>query len=272
MPSLSLGLDVSCPAYVGDLDSDVTAAIAAVELAGGTLSAVAKTACNALIVGMKAQGLWTNTPLLYLLVGGTAAAHAVNWRTPGTFNMTWTNSPTHSASGVAYSGTAHGRTGFVPGSQGIDSASVVLFGYVNSVGSGNRPIIASQSDPSTCELLLMHNGANENYFQSGSYSARSNTHGAVKTTSGLFAAQRRSATVIDWYNDGAKTTVTTTSTTSSSVPLELFVGCYNYGGAPALFANNRVALLGLAKGSWSDAQHSGFAALTSAFQTALSRA
>lgn len=253
-------------------DADAAAGIAAVLAAGGTLTDAQKTACNTLIVGMKAQGIWTNTPLLYLLVGGTSGAHAVNWRTPGTFNMTWTNSPTHSASGVAYSGTAHGRTGFIPGSQGVDSASVVLFGYVNSVGSGNRPIIAAQSDPSTCELILMHNSANENYFQSGAYGARAGTQGAVKTTSGLFAAQRRSATQVDWYNDGAKTTTTTASTTSGAVPLELFTGCYNYGGSAALFANNRVALLGGAKGFWSDAQHTAFSSLVTAFQTAFSRA
>lgn len=256
------------PAY----DSDAAAGIAAVEAAGGTLTGAQKTACNTLILGMKAQGIWTNTPLLYLLVGGTAGAHSVNWRTPGTFNNAWFNSPTHSTSGVAYSGTAHGRTGFVPGSQGVDSASVVAFGYVNSMGSGNRPIIAAQSDPSTCELILMHNASNENYLQSGAYTARSSTHGAVKTTSGLFASQRRSATVIDWYNDGTKTTITTPASGTSSVPLELFTGCYNYGGSPALFANNRVALTGLAKGAWSDAQHLAFATMVSAFQTALSRA
>lgn len=258
--------------FLPRLDAAAATGIAAVEAAGGTLSATAKAACNTLIVGMKAQGIWTNTPLLYLLVGGTSGAHAVNWRTPGTFNMTWTNSPTHSASGVAYSGTAHGRTGFVPGSQSVDSSSVVMFGYVNSMGSGNRPIIAAQSDASTCELILMHNASNENQFASGAYAGRAGTHGAVKTTSGLFAAQRRSTTVIDWYNDGAKTTVTTSSSGTGAVPLALFTGCYNYEGSAALFANNRVALLGFAKGFWSDAQHTAFASLVAAFQTALSRA
>ncbi len=258
--------------FLPRLDAAAAAGIAAVEAAGGTLSATAKAACNALIVGMKAQGIWTNTPLLYLLVGGTSGAHSVNWRTPGTFNMTWTNSPAHSASGVTYSGTAHGRTGFVPGSQGVDSASVVMFGYVNSIGSGNRPIIAAQSDPTTCELILMHNASNENQFASGSYAGRAGSQGAVKTTNGLFAAQRSSVTRIDWYNDGVKTTLATSNAGSSSVPLELYTGAYNYGGAPALFANNRVALTGLAKGAWSDAQHTAFASLVAAFQAALSRA
>lgn len=252
-------------------DADTVTAIAAVEAAGGTLTTAQKSACDTFIRGLKSNSIWTNTDLLYLLVGGTAASHAVNWRTPGTFNMTWTNSPTHSSNGVQFGGTAHGRTGYNPNTQSVNPADSGMFAYVNSVGSGNRPLMAAQSDPSTLEMLILHNTANEFHSMQGSYAGRASTHPSF-TGNSCIVGQRNSTTETRRFINGTKTTTSTPACGTASVNLEIFAGCYNYGGSPTLYSNARVSLLGLYRGAWSDAAQTAFSTLAANLQTALGRA
>ena len=252
-------------------DADALAAFTAIEATGASLTGAQKAAANTLIVGMKANSIWTTTDCLYLLLGGTSAAHAVNWRTPGTFNMTWTNSPTHSANGVQFGGTSHGRTGYNPSTQSMDASKCGLFGYINSVGSGNRPMLAAQNNPAPSEFLLIHNVANELIAQIGDVTARAATH-PTTTSNGLYVGQRNSTTEIRRWINGTKTTATTPATSTASVSLQMYAGCYNFGGIPALYSNARVALLGLYRNAWSDAAQTAFNTLVAAYQTALSRA
>ena len=204
-------------------------------------------------------------------MGGTAGAHAVNWRTPGTYNMTWYNSPTHSANGVQFGGTAHGRTGYNPATVGVNPADAGLFGYINSIGSGLRAILCAQNDPTTLEMLLAQNGSNELLLQQGTYAGRPVTHPTF-TSNSCIVGQRNSTTEIRRFINGTKTTTATSAGGTSSVNLALYAGCYNYGGSPALYSNARVALMGAYRGAWSDAGQTAFSSLVNALQTALSRA
>ena len=257
--------------FLPRLDSDAAAGIAAVIAAGGTLTGAQQTACNTLIVGLKAEGIWTNTDLIYLYVGGTSAAHAVNWRTPGTYNITWYNSPTHSANGVQFGGTAHGRTGYNPNTQSVNPADSGMFAYINSVGSGNRPIIAAQNDPTTLEMLMLHSSGNEFNSNLGLYAGRPGSNPALSANA-CVVSQRNSTTQARRFINGTKTTTTTTGCGTTSVNLELYIGCYNAGGFPALYSNARQAMCGLYRGAWSDAQQTAFSTLVNEFQTSLGRA
>jgi hypothetical protein len=50
---------------------------------------------------------------MYPMLGGTAAGHAINARTPGTYTISWVNSPTHSSGGVDFNGTTqYGNTNY----------------------------------------------------------------------------------------------------------------------------------------------------------------
>ena len=62
----------------GAFDADAQAFFDRVTTAGGTLSATEKTAVNTLVVGMKADGIWTKMKAIYPMVGASAAACAQN--------------------------------------------------------------------------------------------------------------------------------------------------------------------------------------------------
>lgn len=254
-------------------DAAAVAGIAAVEATGASLTVAQKDAANTFIVGMKAQGIWTGTDCLWMILGGTAAAHAVNWRQPGTYNMTWVNSPTHSANGVQYGGTAYGRTGYNPNTVGVDATNAGMLCYVNAVGSGFRPLLAAQSDISTREMVmaLLTEPGNELIYAQGLYSARTATFPSSASNATL-VGQRNASTDHRRFISGTKTAETTGAAGATSVALEIYAGCYNTDVGPVLYSNHRAALLGIYRGAWSDAQQTAFASLVTAYQTALSRA
>lgn len=88
--------------------------------AAGITDATQKAAVNRLVVDLKSStygNLWTNVFTgmpIHPIVGGSASAHAVNLRNPGTNNITWTGGVTHSSTGALGNGTTgFGDDGFV---------------------------------------------------------------------------------------------------------------------------------------------------------------
>jgi hypothetical protein len=78
-------------------DADAQAFFDRVTVAGGTLTTTEKTAVNTLVIGMKADGIWTKMKAIYPMVGGgqanPAAACAQNLKSSsftGTFTAGWT--------------------------------------------------------------------------------------------------------------------------------------------------------------------------------------
>lgn len=68
------------------------------------------------IKGLKVDGIWTAIVGLYLMVGGNAGAHAVNWKSPGTKNLTFNGAWVHSATGALPAGaiSSYAQTGIIP--------------------------------------------------------------------------------------------------------------------------------------------------------------
>ena len=96
-------------------DPNASNVIAAILATGASLSDAQKTIINSRIVNAKADGVWGQWVAYYGLMGGTAAAHAINWKSPGTFNVTWNGTTTHDALGVTGNGTdGWGDTGINP--------------------------------------------------------------------------------------------------------------------------------------------------------------
>lgn len=91
---------------------EATAVINAIQATGVTLTTTQKEACNSRIVSMKTAGVWAKRIAYYGFLGGTANAHAINWKSPGTYNITWIGNMTHNFSGIASDGiTGYGDTG-----------------------------------------------------------------------------------------------------------------------------------------------------------------
>ena len=82
------------------LDVDAQAFITAT----GITDATQITAINTLVVGLKADGLWTKSRAIYPFIGGSASTHKWNLRTPlntnAAFRLTFIGGITHYANGI----------------------------------------------------------------------------------------------------------------------------------------------------------------------------
>lgn len=121
-------------------DTDAIAILNAITSAGVTPTAAMTNAAHFFVTACKWASLWTKFTAVYGLMGGTAASHAINWKTPGTYdiinkaNATWTGM-THSANGVVGTTGKYGDTGINLLSV-MSQDSLHLSVYQNTFSSG----------------------------------------------------------------------------------------------------------------------------------------
>ena len=87
--------------------------------AAGITDTTQKTAVNTLVTDLKAANIWTKMKAIYPMVGGTAAQHRFNLKSPGTTNadfyLDFIGGGTHSATGYLPNGTtAYADTFLIP--------------------------------------------------------------------------------------------------------------------------------------------------------------
>ena len=99
---------------VTNRDLDALAVINAINATGVTLTTPQEDAIDNRIIAAKADGVWTKWIAYYGFIGGTAASHAINWKNPSSYLMTWNGTITHNASGVKSTSGGYGNTGINP--------------------------------------------------------------------------------------------------------------------------------------------------------------
>lgn len=107
-----------------------------------------KDAWNVFVLGCKTDGVWSKFFAIYPFMGGNASSHAVNAKTPGTFNVTWSGTITHDANGITGNGSnGTGNTGFncstSSGSGWISTSA--SFGFYVRNGFNTAQIIGGDS-------------------------------------------------------------------------------------------------------------------------------
>lgn len=180
-PVLISGRSIQVDEAEGDLandssgfDADAQAVITAIEATGLTLNTTQKNAINSRIVAAKSDGVWSKWVAYYGFVGGTAAAHAINWKNPSLYLITWVGTLTHNSLGVKGDGTTgYGNTGIIP-SVDLSNSSLHLatyqtiakttleayeIGCLNSAGT-NGTYLVNQQTPSG-RILYFQNGLND---------------------------------------------------------------------------------------------------------------
>ena len=86
----------------GSYDADAQAYFTA----AGITDAGHKSAWNTFVLDCKANGNWTPLIAAYPVIGGTSGTHAINAKTPGTYNLIFSGI-THSSSGIQGNGTSN---------------------------------------------------------------------------------------------------------------------------------------------------------------------
>lgn len=197
-------------------DSDAQAYFTAASITDNTQ----KDAWNTFVLGCKTDGIWSKFFAVYPFMGGSASSHAVNAKTPGTFNITWSGTITHDANGITGNGsTGVGNSGFncaTSGGSGFTSTSASFGFYVRS-GFNSAQIIGGDS----ANIYIYANTSTSINYTTGGASRN------VTTTLTRLIMSSMTATEFTAYRD-TTTSTTTAATVNGTNNLTILSGLGGY--------------------------------------------
>ena len=243
-------------------DADAQAFITAAAITDATQ----QTAINNLVVGMKADGIWTKMKAIYPFVGGTATTHKYNLKDPrdldAAFRLVFNGGWTHSSTGATPSLT-NGYADTKLNLTSMNSINDISYGYYSRTNSLSRGGLGWDYP----NALVPTNVFYPRYDDGNKYGYIhdvSNNGGAVVNCQGLNAMSRVSSTLK--YIQLNSTINTFTSLSSGTLSSKLFTIAATSQG----FENRQNAFTFIGDGL-SSTELSNLYTRVQAFQTSLSR-
>lgn len=252
-----------------DIDNDAFTFLTA----AGITNTTQRNAINKLVIDLKYYGLWTKQRAIYPVVGGVAASHAVNLKTPGTYNLTFSNGWTHSSTGMTPA-VAYAETGLIAQSV-FPTTSIHLSTYSRTQiiqSSAHRTEIGAYDGTNFTGISQQYDGFGK-FFAAGpnnaSYQLPVPGTIASAVTTGLQIGNRLS-NVMKVFQNG--TEVASKNVTNSSLSTNsFFIGAYkNQSGGYADYSNRQLAFASIGDGL-TDTDALNFYNIVQRYQTNLSR-
>jgi hypothetical protein len=226
-------------------------------------------AINQLVIGMKADGLWTKMKAVYPFVGGTSTSTSYNLKNTAQYQISWNGGWAWNSNGVTGNGfDSYGNTGFNPNSafSTNDSAHLSLyirnnsassqyvdFGSTNGVGSST----ALNSAYNNSALSLIHNG------NTGISTTNTNTQG-------FYLGSRTTASIHKLFKNTAQIGPTDTTSAGTRPNFNLYLGAYNVNNTALYYTNRNYAFASVGDGL-SDTDVTNLYSRVQNFNTALAR-
>lgn len=187
--------------------TETTAVIKAIQATGITLTAAQKEACNNRIADMKTSGVWAKRIAYYGFLGGTANAHSVNWKSPGTYNINWLGNMVHSSNGINSDGnTGYGDTGLTESLFNQASTHISIYSRTTE-GFGNLRDVGNIVHDNF-QLIIAYQGVG--YYRS--FSSQTDLEGSnPPSKTGYFTGTRSSTTAQSYRNAVAYKTATSSA-------------------------------------------------------------
>ena len=249
-------------------DADAQAFITAAAITDPTQ----QTAINNLVVGMKADGIWTKMKAIYPFVGGTASTHKWNLKDPrdldAAFRLVFNGGWTHSSNGATPNGTnGYADTKLAPSSS-LSTTSAHFTTYLRTNSTGATCDIGSYL--SNARMILY-----SRYPSSETYATISNSGYPIgvpfSTTdsTGFWQTIRENNTNTKIFqNTIKKADGAVAFSTLPNVPF--YIGAVNNTSVASLFSNRQTSFSTIGNGL-TDTEAANLYTRVQAFQTSLSR-
>lgn len=247
------------------VDPDAQAFITAASITDPTQ----QSAINNLVIGLKADGLWTKMKAIYPFVGGTSTTTSYNLRNTAQYQLSWNGGWTWNSQGVTGNGSnSFANTGFNPNSAFTtnDSAHLSIYSRTNSAASayvdfgatnglGNSTAINSAYANNAVSLL--HNGS-------------TGVNVTNLNTQGFYIGTRSTASIHKMFKNGSQLGTTDTTSSGTRPNFILYLGAYNSNGSNLYHTNRNYAFASIGDGL-TDADVTNLNTRVTTFQTALNR-
>jgi len=236
----------------------------------GIVDQVEANAINNLVIGMKADGLWTKMQAVYPFVGGTASTHKFNLKNPldtdAAFRLVFSGGWTHSSSGALPNGTnAFANTFLNPStSLGLNSTHLSYYSRTNFVGSQIE--IGSRNSTGTQSCYLTYNFSNIAY--AAIHKADGIRPNIATDTRGFYVGSRILSTQEKYYTTNIAQTLSGDSVGLNN--FNIYLGCYNANLTPMFYSSKQTAFASIGDGL-TDTEAANFYTRVQNFNTALAR-
>jgi hypothetical protein len=236
----------------------------------GIVDQVEANAINNLVIGMKADGLWTKMKAVYPFVGGSSTSHSYNLRNTAQYQISWSGGITHSSNGVQFGGVnGLGNTGYnLSTNASLNSHSISVYsrttgttgtqcelGVTGGIFDGGSGIFLRESGTTT--LYRVNSQA--------SYTTNSNTD-----SRGFYLANRTASNVINGWKNSTKVVTGTTVSYTPLANFNYYIGAFNSNGSPNFYSAKQIAFASIGDGL-TDTDATNLNTRVTTFQTALNR-
>jgi hypothetical protein len=181
-----------------------------------------KDAIDDFVVSAKSNAYWTKLKAIYPIVGGTASQHSYNLKNPSAYQITWSGTITHNATGARSddqgggNGDGFGDTGFNPSTQlTANSASLGAYCQTNA-DNGNTWAIGGYNASGTKAFVIQTRNSNTAKTILGDETIAAS--GTATNSQGFYVGNRSANNVLKLYRNGSQLGSTVTTTNSIDFP------------------------------------------------------
>ena len=224
-----------------------------------------KSAVNTLVLSLKSANIWTKMKALYPVVGGVASAHAINLKTPGTYNLSFATGWTHSSTGMTPLNT-YANTFVNLNSTQTSSPSHLSYYSRTFENSGSGEIGSSDGSTNANTMYMSYLGTA--YCYNG-LSKNVTVTGQTNQTKGFYLANAN-ANSLKLFKNNSQLGNTTTLTSYVTTNLNIYLGAININNVASLFSNKQCAFASIGDGL-TDAEATNFYTAVQNYQTTLGR-
>ncbi len=268
---------------LSSIDVDAAAYINALVAAGGSINDATRNAIIAFITTGKTDGWWSKMLAVYPYIGGTAATHAINAKTPGTYNITWGGTVTHNSDGITGDGsTGYGNTNFKPSLGFASDYSAAMGVYSRIAGStGNIDMGSGGGAGESFTILTVHSSGHFNmpvnhacWLHNKGNSAPRNGEVAYNDSNnriGIYIGTTTSASARALYKNGTQVATSTATDTQARSDRNIGICCRLDSTNTASAFTNRNHGFGFISSGLSAGDASSITTAIQTLQTALGR-
>jgi hypothetical protein len=235
----------------------------------GIVDQVEANAVNNLVIGMKADGIWSKMKAIYPFVGGTASTHKFNLKNPldtdAAFRLVFFGGTTHSSNGISFATNGYADTKLNTTTNSTNTNYHQSF-YSRTVGGNN----------SWVDMGNWQSGVRINFIQIANASNALDAYifdtnaTSFPTTNGQgFYCASRNGTSKKTYRNGV-TLTNQTSTSGGNINHNVFIGAVNLNGSASNYITRNCAFSSIGEGL-TDTEATNLNTRVQTFQTALNR-
>jgi hypothetical protein len=222
-------------------------------------------AINNLVIGMKADGLWTKMKAVYPFVGGSSTSNSYNLRNTAQYQLSFSGGATHNSNGYTGGVNGYANTGLNPNTafSTNDSMHLSLYSRTNN-DLGGLDFGGLNASAVTGLYARFSNNAYA-YINGGSGVLTGNTN-----STGFYVGTRTASNVLKLFKSGTQLGSTYTGANGARLDLNAFLGAVNVSGSPTYYTQRNYAFASIGDGL-SDTDATNLNTRVTTFQTALNR-